>query len=203
MAARGTAEAVVASNPSPTADIVAGYVAWIGARIAAVAGDYEMALHRSQAWLQMQRDSDFYSTGATRGTKHIAVCEILTGRLSEALRTIEWVEQFDFVGSNSADVRALIYLALGYHLQAEHHVRVHAARAVTGRLVGEATDSVLLLAALAHAESDDDVARHLLLRMGMGQEPATIVYSARLASELGIADQHAERQRLAIGYLAT
>ena len=39
--------------------------------------------------------------------------------------------------------------------------------------------------------------------MGMGQEPATIIYGARLASQLDIGDQYAERQRLAIGYQTT
>jgi len=196
-------EAAVAAHPSLTGDIIAGYVPWIGARIAANAGDYETALHGSQAWLDIQRDTDFYSTGATRATKHIAVCEILIGRPTDALRTIEWVEQFDFVGSNTDDVRALSHLALGDRSQAEHDIRVQAFRALTGRLIGEVCDSALLLAALAHAEGADDVARRLLLDMGMGQEPATIVYTAYLASQLGLADQHAERQRLAIGYHTT
>jgi len=63
--ARVEVDAVVASNPSLTADIVAGYVPWIGARIAATAGQYEAALHGTHTWLQIQRDTDFYSTGAT------------------------------------------------------------------------------------------------------------------------------------------
>jgi hypothetical protein len=201
--ARVEIDAVRASNPSQTADIVAGYVPWIGARIAASAGRYDAAHDGTQTWLQIQRDTDFYSTGAARATKHAAVCQILTGRPTEALHTIEWVEQFDFVGSHTDDVRALSHLALSDHPQAEHHVRVHAARALTGRLIGEACDSALLLAALAHAEGDDDVARQLLLDMGMGQEPATIVYSAHLASQLDAADQHAKRQRLAFGYHTT
>jgi hypothetical protein len=138
-----------------------------------------------------------------RATKHAAVCQILTGRPTESLHTIEWVEQFDFVGSNTDDVRALSHIALGDLPRAEHHVRVHAARALTGRLIGEACDSALLLAALAHADGDDDVARHLLLHMGMGQEPATIVYSAHLAAQLDVSDQHSERQQLAIGYHMT
>jgi hypothetical protein len=201
--ARVEVEAVVAATPSLTADIIAGYVPWIGARIAANAGDYETALRGSQAWLDIQRDTDFYTTGATRATKHIAVCEILTGRPTDAFRTIEWVEQFDFVGSHTDDVRVLSRLALGDRSQAEHDIRVHAFRALTGRLTGEVCDSALLLAALAHAEGADDVARQLLLHMGMGQEPATIVYTAYLASQLGVTDQHAERQRLAIGYHTT
>ncbi len=201
--ARVEIDAAVASHPSPTADIVAGYVPWIGARIAATAGRYETALDGAQTWLQHQRDSDFYSTGATRAAKQVAACQILTGRPADAMRTMEWVDQFDFVSANSDDIRALSHLALGDHARAEHHVRVHATRALTGRLIGEACDSALLLAALAHAEGHDDVARQLLLDMGMGQEPATIVYSAHLAAQLDIADQFAACQRRAIGYQTT
>jgi hypothetical protein len=60
----------------------------------------------------------------------------------------------------------------------------------------------VLLAALADAEGDGSVARELVLRMGMGQEAAMIIYSNHLAAKLGIAAEHTERQRLAMGYQA-
>jgi hypothetical protein len=198
--AQAAVDAVLESSPSLTADIVAGYIPWIRARIAATAGEYESALRDTQAWLAIQAATDFYSTGAARATKHAAVCQILLGRPVEALCTIEWLDQFDFVGANSDDIQALSQLALDDVAGAENRVRVHAARAMTGRLVGEACDSALLLAALAHAEGDDDITRDLILHMGMGQEPANIVYSTHLAAELGITVEHAERQRLAIAY---
>lgn len=52
----------------------------------------------------------------------------------------------------------------------------------------EACDSVLLLAALAHTEGDDDTARRLLTGMGLGRQPATIGYSLHLAKLLGVED---------------
>jgi hypothetical protein len=58
-------------------------------------------------------------------------------------------------------------------------------------------DSALLLAALARADGEDELARDILRHMGMGLEPATVVYSRHLADELGVAAQHAERQQLA------
>jgi hypothetical protein len=198
--AEADVETVLRTNPSLTADVVAGYVPWIRARISATAGDYASALHDTEAWLDVQAATDFYSTGATRAVKHAAVCQLLIGETDSAARTIERLDQFDFIGSNTDDVHALRYLALGEIALAEGHIRTHAARALTGRLIGEACDSALLLAALATAEGDIDLGRDLLLHMGMGQEPATIVYSSHLAAQLGITDQHAEGQRCAMGY---
>jgi hypothetical protein len=198
--AQSEVDEVLRTSPSLTADIVAGYVPWIRARISANAGDYASSLDDSEAWLAVQKATDFFSTGATRAVKHAAVCQILLDQPQAALRTMEWLEQFNFVGSNTDDIQALSHLALGELTQAERHVRVHAARAMTGRLVGEACDSALLLAALANAEGNDAIARELVLQMGMGQEPAMIVYSNHLASELGITDEHAQRQRFAMGY---
>jgi hypothetical protein len=113
------------------------------------------------------------------------------------------VDQFDFVGADSDDIRALAHLSLGHRDLAAEHIHAHAARAITGRLVSEACDSALLLAALAHVEGDDDIARGLLLEMGMGQEPAAIIYSNHLASLLGISDEHADRQLVAASYFLT
>jgi hypothetical protein len=134
--------------------------------------------------------------------KHAAVCQILIGQTESARHTIEGLDQFDFVGSNTDDVRALRYLACGERALAEGHIRTHAIRALTVRLLGEACDSALLLATLATAEGDADKGRDLLLHMGMGQEPATIVYSNYLAARLGITIEHARQQRIAMGYSA-
>jgi predicted ATPase len=198
--AQAQVDACRATSPSLTADIVAGYVPWIGARISASAGDYESALAGVEAWLAVQTVTDFFSTGAARAMKQAAVCEILLGRPRAAFGAIEWFDQFDFVGSNTDDVQALAHLALGETAAAERRIRVHAARALTGRLVGEVCDTAMLFAALAHAEGEDDIARDLLLQMGMGQEPATIVYSAYLATTLGIAAERTGQQEQAMGY---
>jgi predicted ATPase len=199
--AEGELDEALTTNPSLTAN-VAGYVPYIRARIEATAGDYASALRDTHAFLAAQTTADFYSIIAARAVKHAAVCEILLGRPESALQTIEWLDQFDFIGSNTDDVQALTYLALGEIVAAERHIRVHAARAVTGRLLGETCDGAVLLAALADAEGDGSVARELVLRMGMGQEAAMIIYSNHFAAKLGIAVEHGERQRRAMEYHA-
>jgi predicted ATPase len=191
---------VLTTSPSVTADVVAGCLPYVRARIEAAGGDYVAALLDTQAYLTAQETADFYMTTTSRAMKQAAVFEILLGRPESALRTVEWFDQFDFVGSNTDDVKALSYLGLGDLVAAERHVRAHAARAMTGRLLGETCDSAALLAALADAEGNSSVARELVLQMGMGQEAAIIVHSNHLAAKLGIAAEHTERRYLAMGY---
>ena len=63
----------------------------------------------------------------------------------------------------------------------------------------QASDGALLLAALASAEGDDDRAVELLLHMGLGSQPATIVYGG-LARRLGVSSERAERLAAALAY---
>ena len=125
---------------------------------------------------------------------------MLLGDPASALRTIEWLEGFDVSIFNGDEIRALAHLALGDAIEAEALIRAHAERALTGRMIGEVCDSALLLAAYAEAEGSQDVARRLLLQMGIGKEAATVIYSEHLAARLGISVQYAERQRIALTY---
>ena len=54
----------------------------------------------------------------------------------------------------------------------------------------DTTDCVLLLAAHAHAEGDDDRARSLLLSMGLAQSCGTVAFARDFAVRLGIEDQY-------------
>jgi hypothetical protein len=58
----------------------------------------------------------------------------------------------------------------------------------------------MLLAALARAQGDDELARDLLRHMGGGHEPAAIIASRHLAAQLGMAAEHAEQRRHALNY---
>ena len=74
---------------------------------------------------------------------YAAACQVLLGGPVAALRTIRWLDQFDFVGANSDDIQALAQVALGDIAQAERYVRVHAARAIAGSLIGELCDTAV------------------------------------------------------------
>jgi hypothetical protein len=59
-------------------------------------------------------------------------------------------------------------------------IHAHATRGLSGPLPGRICDSALLLAALAHAEGDDDCASDLLVQMGVGLEPGSSSTDASL-----------------------
>jgi hypothetical protein len=50
----------------------------------------------------------------------------------------------------------------------------------------QANDTVLLFAALADAEGDQEKAAELILQMGTGRSPITIKYGEELAERLGV-----------------
>jgi hypothetical protein len=125
-----------------------------------------------------------------------AIYQILVGEPEAALRTLESLDlaQFAYAYGDHHDYRALAHLALGEHERAIEHLRAHAALAATGLRPRQSNDSVLILAALAHTEGDDDRARELLLDMGMGQTCATVAYSRELAERLGVGDEFRARE---------
>jgi hypothetical protein len=73
-------------------------------------------------------------------------------------------------------------------------VKSHAEQAGRGRLRQQATDALLLMAALAHAEDDDDTAISLMLDMGICRQSELSAYSRHLGEQLGIADEYQRRQ---------
>jgi predicted ATPase len=125
-----------------------------------------------------------------------AIYQILVGEPEAALRTLESLDlaQFAYAYGDHHDYRALAHLALGEHERAIEHLRAHAALAATGLRPRQSNDSVLILAALAHTEGDDDRARELLLDMGMGQTCATVAYSRELAERLAVGDEFRARE---------
>lgn len=181
-------------------EIAAGVIPWIRGRIAGHHGDFEAALRGTQEFLESQKAADYFITASSRAAKHAAACQVLLGEPEAALRTVEWLESFDPSTFNGDEIRALAHLALGALTEAEVVIRRYAARALTGRMPGETCDSALLLAALAHAGREDDVARDLLLNMGMCLEPGTVIYSGHLAAQLGMALEHGDRQQLTLTY---
>ncbi len=120
-----------------------------------------------------------------------AMAEVIVGRPDDALTTIAGLDDCDLPYMDGTDVRALAHLALGDLDTATDHIRQHAKRAATGRFSRESNDAMLLLAALAHYQGDDDAARQFMLDAGSGRTPATNGFARHLAVQLDIADKHA------------
>jgi predicted ATPase len=198
--ARAELAAAEAAAGDPTNEVIGALIAWVEGRVAAGHGDYAGALQGCTTFLATCRALDFYPTPTPRAAKHAAVCQILLGDPAAALDTAAWLADFDASTFDIEDIRALALLAQGRPDDARSAIAAHATRGLSGRMLGQFCDSVLLLAALAHAEGDDDRARHLLLNMGAGLEPGIIIYSRHLAAELGAGGEHAARQRAALTY---
>ena len=119
---------------------------------------------------------------------------------AEALETVAELDAYGLAFYDGAEVRTLAHFELGDIDTAMHHLRSHVARGRTGRYSGEANDSVLLLAALAHVEGDISVARDLLLKSWFCRTDATIIYSHELARRLEVTDEHERCQRRAVTF---
>ena len=168
---------------------------------AAYAGDFATALGELQTSLAIQEQIDFFPAPRAETALRLGgVCQIILGMPAEALDTVAELDAYGLAFYDGAEVRTLAHLELGDIDTAKHHLRIHAARGRTGRYSGEANDSVLLLAALAHAEGDISVARDLLLNSWFCRTDATIIFSHELARRLEVTNEHERCQRRAVTF---
>ena len=168
---------------------------------AAYSGDFATALGELKASMAIDERIDFFPAMRAESALRLAgVCQIILGMPTQALETVAELDSYGLAFYDGADVRTLAHLELGDIEAAMHHLRIHAARGRTGRYSGEANDSVLLLAALTHAEGDLARARELLLQSWFCRTDATIIFSHELARRLEITDEHERRQRRAVTF---
>jgi predicted ATPase len=200
--ARAELASLTTTTPDVPNEFMAGLIRWVEGRVSAAHGDLEAGLEGILAFLATCRAIDYFPTTTPRAAKLAAACQILLGDPASAIETVAWLESFDISTFNCDDIRALALLAQGDLTDAQALIRAHATRGLTGPMRGQVCDSALLLSVLAYLEADHDTARHLLLEMGIGLEPATIVYSSHLAAWLDVAVEHNERQQLALNYNA-
>jgi len=163
-------------------------------------GDIAGAREKARACVGLEKVNDHLTSVGTLigGVPVLATCEILLGRPDRALDLLEanrglghGLLQF----SNGEELRPLALLAVGDVEPAVEEIRAYARRSREGRFSREANDAVLLLAALAMHEGDTQVAADLLMHMGIGRQPATIMAAFELARRLDIEDVHAEYVR--------
>jgi hypothetical protein len=189
--ARAELQSAQLSSDDLNASISRRLMAYIPAVLAAHDGDPASALRHAQPALDGEWSTDYLTVLLLSGTQLAAACDIV---LSEPARALERLSELDALNRaffTGDEVRALAYLALGQHEDAQRLIQKHAKQAASGQVSGQASDSVLLLAALADAQGDTQIARDLLLHMGVGHHGATRMFSAHLAVRLGVAVEHA------------
>jgi predicted ATPase/class 3 adenylate cyclase len=116
--------------------------------------------------------------------------EVMLGLPDAALATVAQLDEFDLPNMDGTEVRALAHLGLGDTETAMTFIRRLAKRAATGVYGAESNDAMLLLAALAHHQGDDNAARDHLRVAGPGRQPGTIAYGRHLARQLGVIDDY-------------
>jgi predicted ATPase len=199
--ARASAELESASKLSPAVEAeITGMLTYIPAVLAANAGDQATGFRYARQTLALQEANDYRTVLTVSATQLASACEILLGDPLGALRTLATLDPFDLTFFDGDDIRALAYMALGDLDEARHCVRNHAERATTGPVSGQACDSALLMAALAHAEGDTETAIVLLFHMGIGRHAATRMFSAEFARRLGVTSEFADHCRRALSY---
>ena len=119
-----------------------------------------------------------------------AMSEVMLGLPDAALATVAQLDNFDLPNMDGTEVRALAYLALGDTETAMTFIQRLAKRAATGVYGAESNDAMLLFAALAHHDGDDNAARDYLRVAGIGRQPGTIAFGRHLARHLGIIDEY-------------
>ena len=129
----------------------------------------------------------------------VAIAEVLLAQPRAALATVAQLDEFDLPFQDGTEVRALAHLALGDPETALVHIRRLATRAATGAYLGESDDAMLMFAALAHHQGDDETARRFLLNAGQGRQPGTIAYGRHLARKLNIADAYLKQSQVEMG----
>lgn len=132
------------------------------------------------------------------------MCLLLLGEPHKALARVSQFDAHPFVFGDHLLVVGLARLALGDVEVARRHIRDHALEAATGKVSRQCSDSLLLLAQLAHVEGDDATAIELLLKLGICRLAPAIHYARVLAATLGVAEQRArdEQECIAPQHLA-
>nr|MDP9336216.1 hypothetical protein [Actinomycetota bacterium] len=169
-------------------------IRWAASNLALSAGDYHAALVSAQAAFDAG-DPDAWTFMSIEHSTIQAMCLVLVGEPARALDVVSRRDAYALDYYDGSEIRALAHLALGEMDQARGSVKAHARRAATGRDISESDDSLLLLAALAHAEGDDRIAIDLLSNMGLERQPATIAFAGDLANRLGVLDELQEQRR--------
>jgi predicted ATPase len=202
--ARAELAATRAADHDLLSGLVAATIRWVEARVAAAHGNLQGGLDGCMDFLAGCRDIDYHLTVTPRAVKLAAICQILLGNPAGVTGPISWLEELAPGVFKTEDIQAYALIAQGHLVDAEPLVRDQAKEGLSGRgrLPGQVSDSVVLLAAFAHAEGDNNVAADLLRQMGAGLEPAAMLMSHRLAERIGFGVEHADLQEHAQGYKA-
>lgn len=86
-------------------------------------------------------------------------------------------------------IKALVHAAFGDFEEARVALEAHARIAVTGRHLGQATDSLLALAVLIDGEGDTARSRDMIVNMGRCRHSSLAAYARHVAERLEVGNE--------------
>lgn len=158
-------------------------------------GDYESASAAFETAIGPFVGNGTVPSAMTTLLRTFALCHLLNGSdVETARKVLAPFRSLPQLYGSMHEVDAMCALVVGDLDSFRGHVQLHVREALTGRIPRQSNDSVLLFAALARAEGEEQLARSLLLHMGVGRSPGTIMWGRQLARDLGAPDEYAEME---------
>ena len=171
-------------------------IRWATANLALAAGDYHAALVTLASSSSTPVDLDAWNYVSLEHSTILAMCLVLIGEPARALDVVSRRDAYALDYQDGSEIRrARAPRARRAWIRPAVPSRRTRRRAATGRDIAESDDSLVLLAALAYDEGDDQIARDLLSSMGLERQPATIAFAGHLANRLGMLDELQEQRR--------
>lgn len=182
------------TDPGSNTDLAILWLATARATLASHDNDIAVMLPLADYVVAAERSADYMTFLSFRGLAMSAAGRAVCGNPEQALVTLQQLMSLTDDEAAGEDIQVFAYLALGDIGRATEVTRHHASRAATGRLSRECSDSVVLFAALAQAEGDEETARRLLLGCGIVRQSALNIAAIDLAQRLDIARQFTKHQ---------
>lgn len=145
-----------------------------------------LALQHALTATRLHDELGFESEMSAQAVVTTAICSLVLGDPHAALEAADRYAAASSGFGTGDEIRTLAWAALGDLDQARSAAQAHAHVAVTGRLISQAADSLLLLAVLSNAEGDAATARELILHMGVCRHAPLIAHSLHVAEQLGV-----------------
>ena len=126
---------------------------------------------------------------------------LMTGDPNAALKVADDYAATDSPFANGDEIRAIAYAEKGDLDPAWAAAQAHARVAVTGRVPQQATDRLLVLAALSNAEGDAATTGRLIANPGICRHGELHGYGRQLAAQLGVIAQYRATQARLITHM--
>jgi predicted ATPase/class 3 adenylate cyclase len=146
----------------------------------------ELALQHALTAIRLHDELGFDSELSAQAIITAAICSLELGDPHAALQRADRYGAVSSGFGTGDEIRTLAWLALGELDRARAACQAHARVTAPGRLIGQATDSLLLLAALSNAEGDVATARALVLNLGLCRHDQLNSHSKFIADQLGV-----------------